>query len=45
MNCSQELIERSAQKAQERGTFLQAHMNEYPKEVEGVIQKFWYAPL
>lgn len=44
MNCSQELIERSAQKAQERGTFLQAHMNEYPGEVNFFLQRFQKRP-
>lgn len=45
MNCSQELIERSAQKAQERGTFLQAHMNEYPGEVNYTLEKYKLRPV
>lgn len=45
MNCSQELIERSAEKAQERGTFLQAHMNEYPGEVNYTLEKYKLRPV
>jgi 5-methylthioadenosine/S-adenosylhomocysteine deaminase len=34
--CSDELIQLAAHAARSRNTFLEAHMNEYPAEVEGI---------
>lgn len=44
LSVSETLIQNAYQHAHERNTILQAHMNEYPKEVEGVIQKFGMRP-
>src|SRR5699024_10680260 len=33
ISCSQELMEAAGSRARERGTMLQAHMNEYPGEI------------
>ena len=44
LSVSETLIKQAYQHAHERNTILQAHMNEYPKEVEGVIQKFGMRP-
>ena len=45
MNCSDELICSAAQRAQERDTFLQAHMNEYAGEVNYTLQNFQLRPF
>lgn len=37
--CSNNLVELAAQKAQEKRTMLQAHMNEYQGEVQGIIKR------
>lgn len=44
LSVSETLIKQAYQHAHTRNTILQAHMNEYPKEVEGVIQKFGMRP-
>ncbi len=38
-SCSQELTELAAGHAQERGAMLQAHMNEYQGEIDGIIER------
>lgn len=45
MNCSGELTEGAAFRAKERETFLQAHMNEYPGEVNYTLEKFQMRPV
>lgn len=45
MNCSEELICTAAQRAAERDTFLQAHMNEYAGEVNYTLQNFQLRPF
>lgn len=44
LSVSETLIQKAYEHAHERNTILQAHMNEYLKEVEGVIQKFGMRP-
>lgn len=44
MSVSEELILKVAEQAQKRGTVLQAHMNEYQKEVDYVIEKTGLPP-
>lgn len=38
-NCSEALIELAIRRAHDRGTTLQAHMNEYPAEVQGIVDR------
>lgn len=38
-NCSDALIQGAAEHASDRGTMLQAHMNEYPAEVDGIVAR------
>ncbi len=38
-SCSDELVELAADRARERNTMLQAHMNEYPGEINGIIER------
>ena len=45
MNCSQDLIEKTAEKAAEKNTFFQAHMNEYAGEVNYTLEKFKMRPV
>lgn len=45
MNCSQELTVKTAQRAQERHTMLQAHMNEYAGEVNYTLQNYQMRPV
>ena len=45
MNCSEELIYAAAQRANEKNTFLQAHMNEYAGEVNYTLQNFQLRPF
>ena len=45
MNCSPALITGTAEKAAERNTFLQAHMNEYPGEVNYTLEKYRMRPV
>ena len=45
MNCSQELIEKTAARASQRGTFFQAHMNEYAGEVNYTLEKYKMRPV
>lgn len=45
MNCSAELITKTAKRAVERDTFLQAHMNEYAGEVNYALEKFKLRPV
>ncbi|MDO4274489.1 MAG: amidohydrolase family protein [Eubacteriales bacterium] len=45
MNCSRELTEGMAFRAKERETCLQAHMNEYPGEVNYTLEKFQMHPV
>ncbi len=44
MSVSEELISAVAKRAKERGAMLEAHMNEYDKEVQYVIQKTGLPP-
>lgn len=45
ISCSEELIQKAGARAKERGTLLQAHMNEYPNEVNFFLQKKQCRPL
>ena len=38
-SCSDRLVSLAAEHAGERGAVLQAHMNEYPGEVEGIVRR------
>ena len=38
-SCSDHLVSLAAEHAVERGAVLQAHMNEYPGEVEGIVRR------
>lgn len=38
-SCSNELVELAGARAKERGTMLQAHMNEYMGEVNGIVNR------
>lgn len=38
-NCSDELIEKVFDHAKERETFVMSHMNEYQKEIDGIIER------
>ena len=44
ISCSRELILAAAQRAKERGTMLQAHMNEYPGEINFYMERFQMRP-
>lgn len=44
ISCSKELIEAAAQRAKEQGTMLQAHMNEYPGEINFYMERFQMRP-
>ena len=39
ISCSRELMEMAALRARERGTMLQAHMNEYPGEINFFLER------
>ena len=39
ISCSRELMEQAASRARERGTLLQAHMNEYPGEINFFMER------
>lgn len=45
ISCSEELIEKAGTHARERNAILQAHMNEYPNEVNYFLQKKQMRPL
>ena len=45
LSCSEKLILSVADHAKERETLLQAHMNEYPNEINGSLQKYQLRPL
>lgn len=45
MSCSEDLIRQTADHANERGAMLQAHMNEYPGEVNYTLQKMGMRPF
>lgn len=45
MNCSRELTVKAAERAGEKGTFLQAHMNEYAGEVNYTLEKYQKRPV
>ena len=45
MNCSQDLIEKTAARAVEKNTFFQAHMNEYAGEVNYTLEKYKLRPV
>ena len=45
MSCSTELIEGVCAHARERGAKVQAHMNEYPAEINYTLQKFGVRPF
>lgn len=45
ISCSEELIEKAGTHARERDAILQAHMNEYPNEVNYFLQKKQMRPL
>ena len=44
ISCSEDLIERAAIRAREKGTTLQAHMNEYPGEFTPFLSRFQKRP-
>lgn len=44
ISCSEELIELAASRAKERGTTLQAHMNEYPGEIHPYLSRYQKRP-
>lgn len=44
ISCSEDLIERAAIRAREKGTTLQAHMNEYPGEITPFLSRFQKRP-
>ncbi len=45
MNCSEALIRESSAEAKRRGTFLQAHMNEYAGEVNYTLEQYRKRPV
>lgn len=45
ISCSEKLIWLAAERAKEKNTRLQAHMNEYPNEVNFFLQKYQERPL
>lgn len=45
LSCSESLIRAAGERAAERNTLLQAHMNEYPNEVNYFLQHFGKRPL
>ena len=45
LSCSKELIVKAAERAKERNTLLQAHMNEYPNEINGYLQREQMRPM
>lgn len=45
ISCSPELIDRAGARAAERDTLLQAHMNEYPNEVNYYLQHYGCRPV
>lgn len=45
MNCSETLITKTVQRAEERGTFVQAHMNEYPGEINYTLENHQMRPV
>lgn len=45
ISCSEELIQKAAERAKEKNTLLQAHMNEYPNEVNFFLQRKQLRPL
>lgn len=45
ISCSEELIQKAGTHARERNAILQAHMNEYPNEVNYFLQKKQMRPL
>lgn len=45
ISCSEELILAATKRANERNTFLQAHMNEYPNEINFFLQKKQMRPV
>ena len=44
ISCSEDLIARAAIRAMEKGTTLQAHMNEYPGEITPFLSRFQKRP-
>lgn len=44
ISCSEDLIKRAAIRAREKGTTLQAHMNEYPGEITPFLSRFQKRP-
>lgn len=45
ISCSETLMHLAAERAEEKNTRLQAHMNEYPNEVNFFLQKYQKRPL
>jgi len=45
ISCSEDLIRKAGERARERNTLLQAHMNEYPNEVNFFLQRYKCRPL
>ncbi len=45
LSCSPRLIKMAGERAEERDTMLQAHMNEYPNEVNYYLQHFKCRPI
>lgn len=45
ISCSSDLIRMASDRAQEQGTFLQAHMNEYPNEINFFLEHYQMRPF
>lgn len=45
ISCSPELIEGTFARAKEKETFVQAHMNEYPNEINFFLERYQLRPL
>lgn len=44
ISCSEELIDMANERAKEKDTFLQAHMNEYPGEIQPYMERYKKRP-
>ena len=44
ISCSEELVDMANERAKEKDTFLQAHMNEYPGEIQPYMERYKKRP-
>ena len=44
ISCSEELVDMANERAKEKDTFLQAHMNEYPGEIQPYVERYKMRP-